>query len=215
VVVGELTSKVKVEAAEVMPTVDAAPPLVWPRGLLQPCRPPSLVYLDLNHWIYLAQAATGHAEGARHREALDACRAARATGTALFPLSAVHYFEIYKVRDPRQRRDVAAVMEELSGFATLLSRSTVMSLEVHAALDAAGEGPFLTGAVDLVGFGVGPALGMRGGLRVQDANERDVTDEFSTAGDGAAKLAAAELQLERALLAGPADTDLPKLIERG
>jgi len=30
--------------------------VVWPRRLLQPPRPPALIYLDLNHYIYLARA---------------------------------------------------------------------------------------------------------------------------------------------------------------
>jgi hypothetical protein len=33
-----------------------------------------IVYLDLNHWISLAKAATGHRDGSRFGEALDALR---------------------------------------------------------------------------------------------------------------------------------------------
>jgi hypothetical protein len=134
---------------------------------------------------------------------------------ALFPLSGTHYVEMYNIKDPRQRRDVAAVMEELSGFATLASRSTVQVLEVRAALDALTGRQVQTDGVDLLGFGVGPALGKRGGLRIRDADGRDITDQFSAAGDNAAALADAELQLERNLLAGPRDEDLPALVARG
>jgi hypothetical protein len=35
-------------------------PYIWPHGLYRPSFDCKLVYLDLNHWIYLAQAATGH-----------------------------------------------------------------------------------------------------------------------------------------------------------
>jgi hypothetical protein len=45
-------------------------PYAWPLSLLTSPAGKPLVYLDMNHWIYLAQAATGHASGRRHREAL-------------------------------------------------------------------------------------------------------------------------------------------------
>lgn len=37
------------------------PDIVWPPRILKPSRPPALVYLDLNHYIYLARAAAGDA----------------------------------------------------------------------------------------------------------------------------------------------------------
>jgi hypothetical protein len=86
---------------------------VWPPALLRPSPPPELVYLDMNHWIHLAQAATGHPNGAAHLEALETCKAARAFTTALFPLAAAHCFEMAKIKegmrarldeDPRWRR---------------------------------------------------------------------------------------------------------------
>jgi hypothetical protein len=202
------------ETCAVTLPADSPVPLVWPSALRQPPRPPRLVYLDMNHWISLAQAATGHAQGAGHLEALDACRATRSAGVALFPLSGTHYVEMYNIKDPRQRRDVAAVMEELSGFATLASRSTVMVAEVRAALDALIGRQVQTDGVDLLGFGVGPAFGIRGGLHICDADGRDITDQFA-AGGGAPTLAELQLQFERATLAGPADEDLPALSRQG
>jgi hypothetical protein len=35
--------------------------VVWPLRLIQPARPPSLVYLDLNHYINLAKVRIGNA----------------------------------------------------------------------------------------------------------------------------------------------------------
>jgi hypothetical protein len=193
------------------PVVDE--PLMWPQALVRPDRPPLLVYLDLNHWIHLAQAATGHAQGAGYRDALDACRAAKSAGVALFPLSATHYIEMYNIKDPRQRRDVAGVMEELSGFATLASRTVVMVVEVRAVLDAVLGTDASSEIADLLGFGCGPAFGKRGGLRMRDADGRDVTHQLSAT--RAAALAKAEVQLERAFLSGPPDEDLPALLELG
>ena len=45
------------------PTADNPVDLEWPEGLVRPASPPYLVYLDLNHWIGLAQANTGNPAG--------------------------------------------------------------------------------------------------------------------------------------------------------
>jgi hypothetical protein len=96
-----------------MPNLDLQPPnLLWPTTLQRPSPPPKLVYSDLNQWIYLAQAATGHRNGPRYRPALEACRTTRANGTALFPLSSTHYEEVAKITDPAQRSTLATLMEE-------------------------------------------------------------------------------------------------------
>ena len=114
---------------------DDAPALIWPPLLQLPPESPKTVYLDLNHWIRLAQASTGHKLGRLVANVLDACRSARATGKALFVLSATHYLEMLKIKDPAQRHAIADVMEELTDFASLLGRAAVMRLELNAVLD--------------------------------------------------------------------------------
>jgi hypothetical protein len=59
-----------------------APPPVWP-ALRRPGGG-KLVYLDQKHWVHLAQAETGHPDGICYAAALEAARAA---GTAVFPVS--------------------------------------------------------------------------------------------------------------------------------
>lgn len=187
---------------------------MWPTALRLPARPPSLVYLDLNHWIGLAKAAKGHRDGARHRDALEACRAARTAGAAVFPLSAAHYMEVARIKDPAQRRDVAAVMEELSGFATLPSRPTVMRLEVDAAVASMWEraaDPYAP--VPLVGHGFGRAFGRDGTLRVRDRDGADVTGLLGERERQA--LAEADLIGQRAILAGPQDDQVEALRAAG
>src|SRR6185437_14053022 len=98
---------------------DESPGLVWPRLLELPPDNVPLVYLDLNHWISLAQASTGHPNGASFLPTLEASAAAKSAGTALFVLSAGHYMEMHKIKDPSQRRSIARVMEDLTGFASL------------------------------------------------------------------------------------------------
>src|SRR6266404_3444780 len=107
---------------------DAPPALVWPRLLELPSEKVTLVYLDLNHWIYLAQAAVADSQRKTFVGCLDACRAARSAGTAVFVLSEIHYVEMLKIKDPAQRRAIANVMEELTNFAALVSRVVVMEL---------------------------------------------------------------------------------------
>lgn len=59
---------------------------VWPRALGRPSDV-VLVYLDLNHWIGLAKAATGHSDGDRYRPALDLLRQRRDRVARRLPLS--------------------------------------------------------------------------------------------------------------------------------
>src|ERR1700679_3980220 len=102
-----------------------APPLLWPPLLELPRAEMLIVYMDLNNWIGLAQALTGHPKGAAHGDVLQACRAARSAGKALFVLSGTIYAEVQKIKDPMQRRRLSEVMEELTDFSTLVSRVVV------------------------------------------------------------------------------------------
>jgi hypothetical protein len=190
---------------------------VWPTPLVSPPEGVRLVYLDLNHWIGLAKAAVGHRDGARHREALEAVREAKRFGSCAFPLSAEHYMEMSGIADPRQRFDVAAVMEELSEFASLVSRTVIMRLEVEAALDSvACPRPEPYAAVPVLCQGVLQAFGKRGGLRFRDESGEDVTDAVRRAWRGGPEQfdpwqADAERQLDRSVLRGPTDAEAREL----
>lgn len=109
----------------------AAPELLWPVRLVLPQH--RTVYLDLNHWIALSQAATGHREGRQYCDTLAACRAAHQAGV-IFPISSVTYIEVSKIKDPRQRAHLAQVMEELSGFRTVASHPLIVTMELDAAI---------------------------------------------------------------------------------
>lgn len=193
-------------------------PYVWPgRYLLRPSYDHALTYLDLNHWIGLARAAVGHPEGARHLPALERLRRAKATGRALFPLSSTHYMEMAGIKRARQRRDVAAVMEELSGFTTILSRAVIMELETEAVLDemvGPREQPYKP--LPLLGFGVGPSMGLVGGLRIRDESGEDKTDEVRAAWkDGPEafdrKMLEMNVHFEREMLRGPVEEQVEQL----
>ncbi len=187
--------------------------LVWPQSLTPPPDHVRLVYLDLNHWIGLAKANTGHSDGAGYVAALGALRVA--DPTFVFPLSSVHYMEITAIRDPRQRSDIATVIEEFSRFACLMSNSILIQLEVDAVVARRVGRPERIAPIPLLGHGVMQAFGMRGGLQIRSP-EGDRTDEARRSWPGGQEAfdafrADAELRLNRMALAGPSDAEVPGL----
>lgn len=185
----------------------------WPPYLLRH-RQLTLVYLDLNHWIALAKAATGHAAGTSYGLVLEDLRLARSDGRAIFPLSGTHYMEMLNIRHPRQRHDIAAIMEELSGFSTLLSRDLVFKYEIDAVLtERVGPAPEAPQPVPIVGYGCMWAFGRTGRFRIRgpkgDATETVRQQMGSKQFD--AFIAEAELRLERSVLAGPTDDEVEDL----
>lgn len=197
-------------------------PYIWPPRLYRPSYDHTLVYLDLNHWIYLAQAATGHSQGPRYERALEVLREAKRSGRFLFVLSGAHYMEIAGITDPRQRRDIADVMEELSDFRTIVSRAGLIKLELEAALDQliAPRAQPLYPEVRLLGNGVFHAFGMRGGIIFRNAEGEDVTAqarlEYPEGPDAFDRWKReAELQTERSLLRGPTDEEEAELRANG
>lgn len=196
---------------------DEPPALVWPHLLELPSDSVNVVYLDLNHWISLAQTSVGHSAGRSFARALEACRAARSSGTAAFVLSSTHYFEISKIKDPEQRRALADIMEELTGFETLVSRDVVMELELAAMLDRFAREPSPLPMTALIGRGVRHAFGLQSGLKIMgpSGDETDQVRERMGAEAFDDFVAQANLGLERPLLRGPTDKEVEGLRKRG
>jgi hypothetical protein len=187
---------------------------LWPTKLLVPQRPPKLVYLDLNHWISLAKAHAGHPSGQDVRDVLTACEAATSGGAAVFPLSDTIYFEVSKIGTYRQRRHLREVMELLSGFKVVTSRSVVSAHEIETMLDAhVGPSDDPINITAYLDWGVMRALGMNGALRVGDRESgRDVTQEVRAKHPGGPAefdriVRAAHLELNRSVLDGPASAE--------
>lgn len=192
-------------------------PHAWPPTLTRPSGDVRVIYLDLNHWISLAKASVRHRDGDRHREALAVLRGSAASGRAVFPLSSAHYMEMTGISDPRQRSHLAGVMEELSGFSSFVSRSIVIQLELEAALDALSVKRRVEplASVPILGHGVLQAFGKRGGLRI-GSDDGDVTDLARQEWPGGPLAfdqwrSDAELAMERAMLRGPEDDEIPRL----
>ncbi len=160
----------------------------------------------MNQWIYLAQAATGDANGKRFEKALDALR--QAAGRVVIPLASVHYMEIEGNRNASRRQDLARPMEELSGFVCVVPRSSILQVELDAALAQVFGTPFCFTNAPLLGWGAIQAFGRRGGLKVYSEDEGDVTERTRQEWPGGpaafdAWSYAADTEVTRAILRGP------------
>lgn len=199
-----------------MNRVPMADKLVWAR-VVRPARP--LVYLDLNHFIYLARAnVSAHTAPSGYPELLAAATTAVREKRAVFPLSGEHLFELAGIKNPKQRKHIADVMESLSGFGYLLGRPEIARLEIEAGIDdILGETPQLP-PIPLMGPSFGWAFGMIGGVKIVDAGGNDKsgsirrmigTDKYEEV------MRLANYTIERAMLDGPPDKDLPALRKNG
>jgi hypothetical protein len=188
---------------------DEPPTHVWPRLLELPSDDVNVVYLDLNHWISLAQASVGHSKGSPFVETLKACRAARSAGTVVFVLSGTHYVEMLKIKDPAQRREIADVMEELTDFATLVSRVVVMECELTALLDRFAGARDVLPKIPLIGRGVRHTAGLKSELKIMGSSgeETDRARERMGAKVFDDFVAQVNLDLERSVLRGPTDNN--------
>jgi len=200
------------ETGRVSDPSGAAPELLWPARLVLPEK--RTVYLDLNHWIALAQAATGHPEGLQYCDTLNACRAAAQAGV-LFPITSVSYTEVSKIKDPRQRARLAEVMEELSGFRTIASHPSIVTIKLDAAISARlGVPSRAPQNLAYLGSGVGYTLGQVltpsfSGLP-DDEHTRQVTALY-----GPHLLRDLTLGFERFALQGPSDDDAAEMRRTG
>ncbi|TCN40504.1 hypothetical protein EV644_106433 [Kribbella orskensis] len=136
----------------------------------------------------------------------------------MFPLSGEHLLELTAIKDPKQREHIAEVMEALSGFGYLIGRPEIARLEIEAGIeDILSENPQRL-PLPLIGRGFGWAFGMVGGMKIVDADGDDASisarremgvDKYE------AFMRFANYTIERAMLDGPPDTELPALRENG
>ena len=182
---------------------------VWPPGIVQPERPPILVYLDLNCWIALAKCMTGHPDGQRHADVLSACRDAVEAGTARFPISIMTYHEVANISQHRQRQDLRETIEEVARYWAVIPRLTIMALEIEAMLDQrVGPSRNPLRSVNYLDWGVMRAFGIVGTPRILNHAGIDVTDDrMASYPQGPAGLQRllvdAELELSRQVMEAP------------
>jgi hypothetical protein len=137
------------------------------------------------------------------------------------PLSDCIYAEVSKIQRHRQRSDLREVIERVSGYRVVTSRSVVTAHEVEALLDViVGPSPDPINTMDYLDWGVARAFGMVGGFRVMSASGEDVTDQARAAHRGGPEafdhlLATAELNLNRQVIEGPTPEEEPELRAHG
>ncbi len=172
----------------------------------------------MNHWIYLAQAATGHADGGRYQAALEALR--HVAGRVVIPLASVHYMEMDGNRNAARRADLARLMEELSGFVCLAPRSDILRVELETVLAWRFGTPPRFPDAGLLGWGVLQAFGRRGGLTVHSKDGGDITARAREEWPGGpsafeAFSHAAGLLATRTVLRGPTEDAVAELRSLG
>lgn len=184
-------------------------PYIWPRTLRTGQVAGKLVYLDLNQWIELAKVHSGHPDGKKNTEVLDACTRAVATGEAICPLSFTTFLEISKIRSYRQRRSLAQVIEAISRYFVVTSLNVIWTHEVEAALDSiVGPNPTPIPWNDYLDWGIFRAMGINGSVRIMTKDNKDVTSQFRRSYPEGTEafdeyVAKALLKLNREIIEGP------------
>ena len=192
----------------------------WPVTLRVPAGT-RLVYLDLNHWIALAKALSGHPDGPRYRDILDQLLHAVEHGQALFPVSLATYVEVMKIGERRRRSDLRRVIERLGRFAVVTSRHVIAIHEIEALLNRlVGPNPSPVNAMDYLDWGVFRALGMGGGVQVLTRDGEDVTSAVRQRFSGGPKefdriVNEGIMKLNREILEGPPANDETEFRARG
>jgi hypothetical protein len=118
-----------------------------------------------------------------------------------------------KIKDPAQRREIADVMEEVTDFATIVSRVLVMELELAEMLDRLRREPSQLPKIPLIGRGVRHAAGRKSGLKIMgpSGDETDRARQRIGAKAFDDSVAEANLLLERSALRGPTDEEVGNL----
>lgn len=186
--------------------------LVW-ANVMRPRIP--LVYLDLNTIIYFARFLSGDARvPGSYVDLYRAARRAKSDRRAMFPLSGEHLWEISKITDPKQRGDLADVLETLSDYNYLLGRTSIAELEFEAGMAKIVGEDISAKSVQLVRPTFGQAFGWVAGMKIRNSDGSDGSGAVRaqmTDADFDKLMARLNYQMERGMLRGPSDEDLEGL----
>ena len=114
-----------------------------------------LIYLDQNKWIALARAYYGQRDSDGLRPVVSAAFASAADGSAVFPLSAIHYMETWRARNVHARARLGVCMWELSRGQTLACWESIIRHELALRFPQVTPSPF-----SRLGSGAAHAFGM-------------------------------------------------------
>ena len=194
---------------------------LWPPTLRMSVRPPKIVYLDLNHWITLAQIVARQRDGERDKELLSFCLESVESNSAVYPISLSTYTEIHKIQDRERRRNLRRVIEGLGHFMVVTSRAVVATHEIETVLDQrVGPNPVPISTVDYLDWGVYRAMGMAGDIKVTSASGEDITalvrQRFADGPEAFDRIVSeAQVDLNRQVLDGPSQDEEAEIRRQG
>jgi hypothetical protein len=175
----------------------------------------SLVYLDLNTIIFIARALRGDTKvPGSYVDLFRAALRAKFEQRAMFPLSGEHLWEISKITDPKQRADLADILEPLSDYNYLLGRTEIAELEFEAGMAKIMGEDISAKSVQLVRPTFGQAFGWVGGMKIRNSAGGDGSDAVRaqmTDADFDKLMARMNYEMERGMLRGLSDEDLEVL----
>ncbi|KQO09880.1 hypothetical protein ASF06_06415 [Agreia sp. Leaf244] len=168
------------------------------------------VYLDQWVWIRLARANVGRPFKPSDVALLESLKTAAEAGVA-FPLSATHYEETIRIADPAQRKEIARVMAPIAMGRTIRKQSDLVRHQLLTALhETIGRPTFRPAPLQMLGLGVHWSFtGIEGFMTVVDPDGRVVK---SVDPNWTRQL---NQYCEFALMAGPADAEIPILEKLG
>jgi hypothetical protein len=129
------------------------------------------VYLDLNKWIDLARAASGHKDGKHYHAALKTAEQLVLAKRAIFPLSFAHFMEVAKIGDDTRRRNVARLMVKLSQGWFLESARSLLAAELRKAIALRFDKLFDVEKIVPLTRSVKSAFGVAGRLGVKEFDD--------------------------------------------
>lgn len=91
------------------------------------------IYLDQAEWVDMSKCRTGHREGGRFQEAYDLSTRLVERGDISFVISAAHYYETQRRRNPISRRDLGRTIADLSKFHSIAPSHMIFPAEIRVA----------------------------------------------------------------------------------
>lgn len=173
------------------------------------------VYLDQWVWVRLACVAEGKPRHAGDSKVFAALQEAAAAGVA-FPLSPTHYIETSRIKNPKQRRDLARVMAPISFFRTLRGGRVLMRHQLLTAMhETFGRPTFRPAPPEALGLGV--AWAFTGEERFATVRDRVANRDLTEADlPGVRRMQREANQLKEIMtIAGPADDEVETLRANG
>lgn len=95
---------------------------------------PLYVFLDQNHWIYLAKALRGQPRLAAHANASQYLLSAVQDGKVRLPIFQIHVMEHYNANDATRRARLSAAFDRLSGGWYAANWSDILPAEIEIAV---------------------------------------------------------------------------------